>query len=204
MGSGFERGAQPMKAAFALLVDHNAHNVIRKLAVDMHSKYHIGFLASLLPPHVSLKQPFSVSNLPALEAYFDQLAETIQPFEITLTRLALQVSSFDDDELGILWLDVQENRILRDLHDRINRELSERFENTAAPFDGAEYHFHATVELGGQPAEVYRRIYAEYEHIEVDLRFTAKEIAMFYYDDLGSGPGAFITYKILPVGKDKR
>ncbi len=190
-----------MKAAFALLVDHNAHNFIRKLAVDMHSKYHVDFLASLLPPHVSLKQPFSISNLLELEVYFDQLAATIQPFEITLTHLTLQISTFDDDELGILWLDVQENRILRDWHDRINRELSKRFENTAAPFDGAEYHFHATVELGGQPAEVYQRAYAEYEHLEVNLRFTTREIAMFYYDDLGDGPGAFITYKILPVGK---
>jgi len=190
-----------MKTALALLADHNVHNFIRKLAVDIHSKYRTGFLASLLPPHVSLKQPFQVSSLSKLEAYFDQLAETIQPFEITLTRLELIVSPFNDDELGILWLDVQENQLLRDLHNRINRELSERFENTYAPFDGPNYHFHATVELGGQPVEVYRRIYAEYEHIEVNLRFTAREIAMFYYGDFSGGPGTFVTYKVLPVGK---
>jgi 2'-5' RNA ligase len=135
-----------------------------------------------------------------LEAYFDRLAETIQPFEITLTRLKLQISSSNNDELGILWLDVQENQILRDLHHRINQELSECFENTDAPFDGSDYHFHATIELGGQPAEVYRRIYAEYGHIEVDLRFTAREMAMFYYDDFSGRPGTFITYKVLPVG----
>jgi 2'-5' RNA ligase len=190
-----------MKAAFALLVDHNAHNFIRKLAVDINAKYKTGFLASLLPPHVSLKQPFSVSSLPELETYFDQLVESIEPFEITLARLELEIVPSRDDELGILWLDVQENPALRDLHERINRELSERFENTAAPFDGPDYRFHATVELGGQPADVYRKIYAEYEHIEVNLRFAAREIAMFYYDDLSGKPGSFITYKVLPVGK---
>ena len=189
-----------MKAAFALLVDHNTHNFIRKLVVDMHSKYRIGFLASLLLPHVSLKQPFEVSSLPELEAYFDRLAETIQPFEIMLTHLELQMSSLNDDEIGILWLNVQETPALRDLHNRINRELSERFENTEASFDGSDYHFHATVELGRQPAAVYRKIYAEYEHIEVDLSFTAREIAMFYYADWSGESGTFITYKILPVG----
>jgi 2'-5' RNA ligase len=190
-----------MKAAFALLVDHNAHNFIRKLVVDIHSKYRIGFLASLLPSHVSLKQPFEVSSLPEVETYFDQLAETIQPFEITLTHLELQTSTFNDDEVGILWLDAQETPTLRDLHNRINRELSERFENTEAPSDGPNYHFHATVELGRQPAEVYRKIYAEYEHIEVNLSFTANKIAMFYYDDWSGEPGTFITYKISPVGR---
>jgi 2'-5' RNA ligase len=190
-----------MRATFALLVDYNVHNFIRKLAVDIHSKYQTGFLVSLLPPHVSLKQPFQISSLPKLEAYFDRLAETIQPFEIILTRLELKVLPFNDDELGILWLDVQESRILRDLHDRLNRELSERFENTETAFDGSDYHFHATVELGGQPAEVYRRIYAEYKDIEVNLRFTASEIATFYSDDSSGRPGSFITYKVLPVGK---
>ncbi len=190
-----------MKTAFALLVDHDAHNFIRKLAVDVHSKYQIDFLASLLPAHVSLKQPFAISSLPEAEAYFDQLAQSIQPFAVTLTHLELQIGSFDGDELGILWLDVQETPTLRALHDRLNRELSERFENTAASFDGPDYHFHATVELGGQPVEVYRKIYAEYEHVEVDLTFTAREIAMFYYDDLGGKPGTFITYKILPIEK---
>ena len=190
-----------MKAAFALLVDHNAHNFVRKLVVDIHSKYRIGFLASLLPPHVSQKQPFEVSNLPKLETYFDQLAKTIQPFEITLTHPELQTSSFNDDEIGILWLNVQETRTLRDLHNRINRELPERFENTEAPFDGPSYHFHATAEVGRQSAEVYHKIYAEYEHIEVNLSFTVNEIAMFYYDDWSSEPGTFITYKILPVGR---
>jgi len=33
-----------MKTAFALLVDHDAHNFIRKLAVDVHSKYQIDLL----------------------------------------------------------------------------------------------------------------------------------------------------------------
>ena len=82
----------------------------------------------------------------------------------------------------------------------VNRELAERFEHTEAAHDGAEYHFHATIELGGQPADVYRQIYAEYRDTEVNLKFIASEIAMFYYDDTSARPGSFITYKVLSVG----
>jgi 2'-5' RNA ligase len=203
MLAAFCREKYIMRATVALLVDHNVHNMIRKLTVDIHSKYQTGFLASLLPPHVSLKQPFQVSSLSRLEAYFDRLAETIQPFEVTLTHLELKVVPFNDDELGILWLDVEETQMLRDLHNRINQELSERFENTDAAFDGSAYHFHVTVELGGQSTEVYRRIYAEYKDIAANLRFTASEIAMFYYDDFSGRPGSFITYKVLPVGRSR-
>ena len=190
-----------MKTAFALLVDHNAHNFIRKLAVDIQLNYQIDFTASLLPPHISLKQPFEISSLVETETYFDQLAKSIYPFEITLTHLDLQISSFSGDKVGILWFNVHETPTLRNLHNRINRELSERFENTGALFDGPEYHFHTTVELGGQPAEVYRKIYTKYEHIEVNLTFAARQIVMFYSGDLDGEPDNFITYKILPLGK---
>ena len=67
---------------------------------------------------------------------------------------------------------------MRDLHDRICRELAERFENTHALTDGSGYRFHATIVLG-EPAQVYQKIYAEYQNMKVDLRYIAKEIAMF-------------------------
>lgn len=188
-----------MRVAFALLVDHKVHNFMRKLAVDIHVRYETGFLGALLPPHISLKQPFQVADLAELETYFCRLAQSIQPFDITLDGLELQIVSVDDDEYAILWLSVQKNQRLRDLHNRVNQELSEQFEHTSAPFDGAGYRFHATVALGEQP-EVYRGIYEEYRHLTVNLRYTVREIAMFYYDD-GGRPGTFITYKVLPVGR---
>jgi 2'-5' RNA ligase len=168
-----------MKAAFALLVDHTVHNFMRKLAVDIHTRYHVGFQASVLPAHISLKQPFQISSLADVEAYFDELAEGMEPFEITLTHLELQVVSLDDGEQGVLWLAVQEDPTLRSLHQRINRELVDRFENTQAPFDGPEYWFHATIAVGGQPVDVYRQIYAEYGPIQANLTTTARELVMF-------------------------
>jgi hypothetical protein len=49
--------------------------------------------------------------------------------------------------------------------------------------------------------DVYRQIYVEYKDTEVNLKFIAGEIVMFYYDDASAKPSSFITYKVLPVGK---
>jgi 2'-5' RNA ligase len=191
-----------MRAAIALLVDHQIHNFMRKLAVEFHQRYETGFLGALLPPHISLKQPFQVTDLPAMEAYFDELAKSITPFEISLTGLELQATTFQGNEYGILWLGVEESETLRDLHKRINRELAERFENTGASFDGAEYAFHATVAIGGQPLEVYREFYSTLVSAEHSFSYVTREIAMFYYDDAGQ-PGTYITYRIQPIGGEQ-
>lgn len=190
-----------MKAAFALLVDHTIHNFMRKLAVDIHTRYHIGFQASVLPAHISLKQPFQIYSLADVEAYFDELAESTEPFEITLTHLELQIVSLDDGEQGILWLAVREDPTLRSLHQRINRELADRFENTQAPFDGPQYRFHATIAVGGQPVDVYRRIYAEYGPVQANLTTTARELAMFCTEWDAYAAEGFI-YKKLPLSKE--
>jgi hypothetical protein len=86
------------------------------------------------------------------------------------------------------------------LHDRINEELSQRFGNTQADFDGAAYHFHITVMIGGQPIDVYRKFYSEISDKKVNLRFTVRELAMFVYDEPMGPKGEYLIYKISPIG----
>jgi hypothetical protein len=87
------------------------------------------------------------------------------------------------------------------LHQRINRELAGRFENTRAPFDGPEYRFHATIAAGGQPVDVYRQIYAEYGPVQANLTTTARELAMFCTEWDAYAAEGFI-YKKLPLDKE--
>jgi 2'-5' RNA ligase len=188
-----------MKATFALLADTETHNLVRKLAWDIHRKYRTGIEVCRLPPHVSLKQPFDISDLTALEVYMDELASSIKPFEVSLSQLHLVKATLGNLETGILWLDVEETETLRQLHNRINHELALRFGNTPASFDGASYHFHMTVVMGGQPFDVYRAIYKEYSTTPIDLRYIAREIALFIYDDNANLDRGYMTYKVLPV-----
>lgn len=186
-----------MKATFALLFDHQVHNVVRKLAVEVHQTYGVGLAGSQLPPHVSLKQPFAIPDLAAVEAYFDQFARSIEPVVLTFPRIG------GPGNAPVLWLEVEETATLRDLHTRINREVAERFPITQAPFDGAAYHFHLTIALAGpsDSASPYQAMASELASREVALRATARHVNLFYYDDDQFSPGSFLTYKILPLGK---
>jgi 2'-5' RNA ligase len=193
-----------MKATFALLANPQVYNYVRKLAWEIHQTYHTGFGICRLPPHISLKQPFEISDLMALETCMGELAASISPFDVNLTELQLIPSDIDGVDTAILWIDIQETNYLRQLHDRINQELEQRFNNTQAYADGASYHFHMSVAIGGQPIEVYKKVYDEIPDRVVNLKFTAHELAMFVYDEPIDLEGNYMTYKILSLGKLSR
>ncbi len=189
-----------MKATFALLADHNTFNFVRQIAWESHRNHDIGLDVARLEPHVSLKQPFKVADLAELEAYMNRLAASIQPFEIQLTELQAIPITWDGFETGILWLDVEQTKHLRDLHFRVNQELIDLLGPTPADHDGDEYHFHMTIAIGQQPLSVYQKIVAEYPHNPVNIRFTTRELAMFVYDDNFRLDYGYMTYKKLPIG----
>src|SRR5215216_561052 len=189
----------PMRAAFALLADRQVHNLVRKISWEFHQKYRTGTRHCCLPPHISLKQPFYIESLPALEQYMEDFARSMEPFQVHLTKLDVVPISYTGTEYGILWIDVNETLLLRGLHNRLNEELNQRFSSTPADYDGDAYHFHMTVMIGGQPIGFYR----ELENPVIDHSFTVRELAMFVYDE-PSGPDAdYLSYKIFPIGESK-
>ena len=157
-----------MLVTFALLGDDRLHNVIRKLALEIHHAHQTGLHAGLLPPHISLKQPFRIADLAAIETFFDRFAASIAPFELTLTHVDGPALSEQANDRGVVWLEVQEDPQLRALHERLNTELASQFTGTDAPFDGAAYHFHATVALVQGTAR-YRQVLHTLHGLRVDL-----------------------------------
>jgi len=188
-----------VRATFALLADNKIHNLVRKLSWDIHQKYRTGIDVCRLPPHISLKQPFDISDLDSLSEYMDELAGSIEPFQTRLTHLELIDATIDGLESGILWLNVEETESLRRLHNRLNEEMTERFGNVPADFDGDRYHFHMSVAIGGQPIETYRKILDEFKNQLGDLQYTVRELVMFVYDERSDLNAGYMTYKILPL-----
>jgi 2'-5' RNA ligase len=188
-----------MRATFALLANREIHNLVRKLTWAAHRKYRTGTIDCRLPPHVSLKQPFQIEDLDAMEAYMGELAQSMPPLPVHLTELQLESIVFKGTKYGLLWIDVQETAALRRLHERLNQELSQRFGNTQADYDGAAYHFHMTVAMGGQSPEVYQTLLHEISDHRIDRQFMAQELAMFVYDEPLGPHGEYLTYKILPI-----
>ncbi len=192
-----------MKATFAFLANNKTHNLVRKLSWDIHQKYRTGIDVCRLPPHISIKQTFDVSDLDALSEYMTELAQSIEPFQANLTHLELIGATIDGLESGILWLNVQETEFLRGLHNRLNEELTARFGNVPAEFDGAAYHFHLSVAIGGQPIETYRIILDEFKERLVNLQCMVRDLVMFVYDERSDVNAGYMTYKILPLGKSR-
>jgi 2'-5' RNA ligase len=185
-----------MKAAIALLSDYHIQNVARRMVYEVNQYMGIKFFGSLLPAHVSLKQPFTFESMEDLEDWFETFSREVAPFRIDLERLY-----YDEwDRYAIVGFEVFETPILRSLHNRINQELKELVPNSSAPHDGDDYRFHLTVELGEVGNEnPYKQFYASLPKKQVGLSFTAEYIALFFYADGPIGAGTFICYKVLPL-----
>lgn len=183
-----------MKAAIVLLADHTTQNFARKIVLALDQKYQIDFFGSLLPAHISLKQPFAFESMQKLENYFDALAASVSPFMIELDEIYYT----GWNGYGILGMNVKETATLRELHNRLNCELGELFRDTSAPHDGDEYHFHMTIELGKtEQANPYQAYFDGLADKQVNLAFLATEMALFYYT--GQDHLSFFNYKVLPL-----
>jgi hypothetical protein len=186
-----------MKAAIVLLADYKIQNSARKLVIDMSQRSDMLFFGSLLPAHVSLKQPFTFEKLNTLDGYFDSLAKRTPPVEITLEDIYYAEWSGH----GILGYNVHETPQLRGLHNRINADLRLLFRDTSAAHDGAGYRFHLTIETGpiGEH-NPYKDAFERIKDKNVNITFTARELGLFYYAREDIKVGSFTTYRISPLG----
>jgi 2'-5' RNA ligase len=185
-----------MKAAIALLSDYPVQNTVRRMVYEISQLAQVEFLGSLLPAHVSLKQPFTFENMEALEAWFNSFSKKVNPFRVELDRVYYDAW----DEYAIVGLDVNETPTLRGLHNQINRELKEVVNDPSAPHDGEEYRFHLTIELGKVGyTNPFRQFYESLPEKQVALSFMAEHVALFFYADGPIEKGSFICYKVLPL-----
>ena len=189
-----------MKAAIVLLASNPIQNFIRRVVFELNAKHQVPFYVSLVPSHVSLKQPFTFEELDVLEHYFDTLAASIPPFDLGLDRFYCEEWA----GFGILGLHVVETAMLRGLHNQLNEELSHLFKDTRAAHDGSEYRFHMTIEMGKvEGANPYQAYFDGLAEREVDFTYPVRELALFIYTDEANRGGTFINYRVMPLsGKE--
>jgi 2'-5' RNA ligase len=185
-----------MKAAIALLSDYSVQNTVRRMVYEISQRAEVEFFGSLLPAHVSLKQPFTFESMEALEEWFDSFSKRVRPFRVGLDHVY-----YDEwDEYAIVGLDVRETPMLRGLHNQVNRELKNLVKDSSAPHDGDEYRFHLTIELGKTSTRnPFKQFYDALPEKQVDLSFIAEHIGLFFYADGPIEKGSFICYKVLPL-----
>lgn len=185
-----------MKAAIALLSDYQIQNMARRMVFQMTRFGRIELLGSLLPAHVSLKQPFTFESMERLEGWFDLFSKRVPPFWVEFDHIYYDAW----EKYAIVGLHVIETPMLRGLHNQINHELKDIVLDPSANFDGDPYRFHLTVELGEVGStNPYKQLYDSLPEKQIDASFMAENIALFFYQDGPIGLGTFHCYKVLPL-----
>ena len=182
-----------MFICLALLVNNEIQNRIRKLVFEIDNKYKTGIVASLLPQHISLKETFEYNNIGKIETFIKRELKDFGPVQINFGKLELVKIS---NNSGLIWWKVLENSDLRSMHSKINVDLERQLGIKNSNYDGAGFHFHATIMFGGKEFDEYQLIYDNYKNYLSDQSYLANELAIFCSNEGKIIPGTFYSYHI--------
>jgi 2'-5' RNA ligase len=183
-----------LKAAITALPDRELQNRLTAAALEVHGLTSGRLRWPRLPPHVSLKQPFLIESLAAVEAYFDRLVASTAPLDVTLGAVEVRPSSLHAPD-GVVWVNIVDSAPLRTVHERLNHDLGEVVQDATAPFDGAPYRFHVT--LGFLPT--LDLILPQGGTAFWGETTTFRELGLFLYDGMHQPGWQAIRYKTLPL-----
>ena len=181
-----------MKATIALLANKNLENYASKLALKAQNIGKLGFEACRLPFHVSLKQPFDITNIDSIEEYFDNFVKTIKPVKVQFTELDLYKANIMGNNSGVLSIKAEKTCQLDEIQKRLFKELNEKFGECKAEHDD-DYVFHMTISYGLAPSEQYDKVFNELKTDNFNFEFVFNQLGLFYYEDLK--PGSYLCYK---------
>ncbi len=188
-----------MKATIVLIADNEAENFGRKMMLEAHKHGKMGFEMARLPQHVSLKQPFSIPNLEDMEAFFDDFAKKLSPFDIEFVDIDLFPSNvLNGVSSGCMSLRVKETQQLLEAQRSLNEGLIAKFGPCPAEHDD-DYIFHMTFAIGGAGFESYERAYDEMVKLDYKKSFRFNKLGLLYYDDDNIKPGTYFCYKVCDI-----
>ncbi len=170
-----------MKIGYALMLNREAHNFIRKIQLELHQKIGIGLARQA--PHITIKSPFEVSAVVPHIGFLRALANRTPPFEVEL-------KGFQSFSKQVLFLDVVANETLLHLHHDILQEVKTAFGEEPHEFEGKHIKFHASI-AGFQGAVDYEAAQEYLSDYQPHFRFKAHTFGLFYY--LGPGNGWIVN-----------
>lgn len=184
-----------MKATFVLLADTEAENFGRKCMLDANRAGQIGFEMARLPHHISLKQPFKITNLETLENIFDEYAHEVNAISVPLLELNCFPSNVFGYESGCMSIRAECIPQLKAMQEK----LFDRLEATLGPCQAEhdfDYVFHMTIAIGGASYDNYEKAYQVLHKQNFKREFLFDRLGLLYYDDDNIKPGTYFCYKI--------
>lgn len=125
-----------------VLIEDADCNRIRSIELDLANATG-NFCGLGQPPHVTVKRPFIVNSLRDLkktEQIMEELAAETNSFTIN-------VNGFQNFSDKVLYLQVQKNENLWQMHNRLIASLEARFPGAKGVFEGSKMVFHATLAM---------------------------------------------------------
>ena len=109
---------------------------IRKRCLELNRDVGLDTVAFDLPQHVSLKISFPSEQYEEIIEYLECFLSKQSPFSLRIQK--------PEQAGGILWMPVEENRHLRQLHDQLDLKLEQQFGIPQHAFDKC-FLFHSTL-----------------------------------------------------------
>lgn len=185
-----------MKATIVLIADSAAENYGRKLMLAAHKAGGMGFEMARLPQHVSLKQPFSISNLAEMEDFFDEFTVGKKPVSIKMEEMEVCPNNvLGGTPSGCLSMRTEQSKELKEMQRELFEKLEARFGPCPAEHDD-DYVFHMTFAIGGVPYENYLQAYEVLAKEAYGDEFRFDKLGLLYYDDDAIVPGTYFCYKV--------
>ena len=121
-----------------LVLEKDDENYIRDICKEENKYFNIKEQAFSLPQHISLKTSFNVNENIAVIQYLKEELKNINAIQLEVCNLTIIDGK-------VIWLDIEENTFLRELHNKINFLLKEKFNIGLSEFDGENFKFHSTL-----------------------------------------------------------
>ncbi len=151
----------------------------------LNKDYNVSEQSFTLPQHVSLKQSFKTDDYKNIIFDLKNYFKNMKQFELKISDIG--------NIPGVIWLEIEENEILRKLHNDILNLLKDKYNINKIGFDGETFKFHSTL---FQDVDNKEKINKLYEVIDKELLKNNNIIANKIYFGL-SEIGTVGTYKVI-------
>lgn len=169
-----------------LVLNKELEKQIRETCCELNKKYLLSESVFTLPQHISLKSSFPADNYLEIIKYIKSLFQGTKSIDVKITNITKINNS-------LIWLDIFENAILRQMHNMLNSSLNEKYNVSLNGFDGDAFRFHTTLFQDEKISNEHDKLLISIKE-KLNLPIDAKIYKMAFGISDGGKPG---TYKII-------
>ena len=122
-----------------LVFNKNDEMKIRQICKEVNCDYNVSEQSFTLPQHISLKTSFYAENYIEIINYMKSILKD------NLSNIKIVITGISKLNNGVIWFDIEDCEILRNIHNMLNEKLLEKYEIPLIKFDGDKFQFHSTI-----------------------------------------------------------